>query len=162
MCVDHLARRWGVRLAHRRKHAVFGEGEVEGTPVALGKPRTFMNDSGQGVRYLLARFGTRVEDMVVVYDEMDLPLGTIRLRPRGGAAGHRGMVSIIAEVGSREFPRVRVGIGRPEDSDGSIGHVLGAFAGEEKGTLRDVIARVGDGVDCMLKEGIDAAMNRYN
>lgn len=162
MCVDHLAKRWGIKVSERRKYAVLGQGEVGGTPVVLAKPRTFMNRSGEGIKYLLARFHAHLGDLVVIYDDMDLPLGTVRLRAKGSSAGQQGMASIIATVVSQDFPRMRVGIGKPDDPANWIEYVLSPFAREERPVLRDVLTRVGDGVDCLLREGIDVAMNRYN
>ena len=161
-CVNHLVEKWGIKLSERRKYAAFGEGEVEGTSVVLAKPRTFMNRSGEGVCYLLARFHAQIADVVVIYDDMDLPLGTIRLRVRGSSAGHQGVASIISGVRSQDFGRVRVGIGKPEYSTKWIEYVLGDFTRQEEEILPDVMTRVGDGVDCWVHQGIDAAMNRYN
>ena len=132
------------------------------TPIVLVKPRTFMNNSGEAVRYLLARFRARPSDLVIIYDEMDLPLGTIRLRPRGGAAGHQGMASIINVLGSNKFPRVRVGIGKPESADDWIRYVLEPFQEDELTVVEDVIERVAASIDYLLEDGIDRAMNRFN
>ena len=129
-------------LSDRRQHAVLGQGEVDGAPVVLAKPRTFMNNSGEAVRYLMARFRAQPSDLVIIYDEMDLPLGIIRLRPRGGAAGHQGMASIINVVGSNRFPRVRVGIGKPESADDWIRYVLEPFQEDELTVVQDVVERV--------------------
>ena len=160
--INQLAQKWDIKLTERRRYATFGEGEVEGTPVVLAKPRTFMNRSGEGVCYLLARFHAKIADVVVIYDEMDLPLGTIRLRVKGSSAGHQGIASIISGVRSQDFGRVRVGIGKPEYSTKWIEYVLGGFTSQEEEVLPDIMTRVGDGVDCWVREGIDAAMNQYN
>ena len=162
LCIDQLAEQWNVPLSDRRQHAVLGQGEVAGAPVVLAKPRTFMNNSGEAVRYLLARFHAQPSDLVIIYDEMDLPLGIIRLRPRGGTAGHQGMASIINVVGSNKFPRVRVGIGKPESADDWIRYVLEPFEEEELTVVRDVVERVAAAFDSLLEEGIDRAMNRFN
>ena len=162
LCIDRLSEQWNVALSDRRQHAVLGQGEAAGAPVVLAKPRTFMNNSGEAVRYLLARFRTQPADLVIIYDEMDLPLGTIRLRPRGGTAGHQGMASIINVVGSNKFPRVRVGIGKPESADDWIRYVLEPFEEEELTVVRDVVERVAAAFDSLLEEGIDRAMNRFN
>ena len=161
-CINLLSKRWDIPLDDRRQHAALGQGEVEGAPVVLAKPRTFMNNSGEAVRYLLARFRAQPADLVIIYDEMDLPLGIIRLRPRGGAAGHQGMASIISVVGTNKFPRVRVGIGKPETADDWVRYVLEPFRKEELDAVRDVVERVAASLDSLLKEGIDRAMNRFN
>ena len=160
-CVDLLAARWGIAVNDRRRTTVLGQGYRDGAPVVLAKPRTFMNLSGESVAYLLARFGGRPADLVIVYDEMSLPLGRIRLRARGSDAGHNGMKDIIRTVHSIDFPRLRIGIGGPGMS-GSVEHVLGRFSDEEKPAARAAIARAADAVECLVAEGIDVAMNRYN
>ena len=138
-----------------------GQGYRDGHPVALAKPRTFMNLSGESVAYLLARFGARPVDLVVIYDEMALPIGRVRLRARGSDAGHNGIKDIIRTVHTVDFPRLRIGIGGPGDSS-SVGHVLGRFSDDETATVQAAIHRAADAVDCLLSEGIDIAMNRYN
>ncbi|MCE2501677.1 MAG: aminoacyl-tRNA hydrolase [Dehalococcoidia bacterium] len=160
-CVDLLAERWGIAVNDRRRTTVLGQGYRDGAPVVLAKPRTFMNLSGESVAYLLARFGGRAADLVIVYDEMALPLGRIRLRARGSDAGHNGIKDIIRNVRTIDFPRLRIGIGGPGMS-GSVEHVLGRFSDEEKPAVDAAIARAADAVECLLSEGIDIAMNRYN
>ena len=161
-CIDRLAKQWDIPLSDRRQHAALGQGEVAGAPVVLAKPRTFMNNSGEAVRYLLARFRAQPSDLVIIYDEMDLPLGIIRLRPRGGAAGHQGMASIINVLGANKFPRVRVGIGKPETADDWVRYVLEPFTQDELKKVDDVVDRVAASVDSLIKDGIDRAMNRFN
>ena len=160
-CIDLLAERWGIAVNDRRRTTVLGQGYRDGAPVVLAKPRTFMNLSGESVAYLLARFGGRAADLVIVYDEMALPLGRIRLRARGSDAGHNGIKDIIRNVRTIDFPRLRIGIGGPGMS-GSVEHVLGRFSDEEKPAVDSAIARAADAVECLLSEGIDIAMNRYN
>ena len=160
-CIDLLAERWGVAVKDRRRTTVLGQGYHDGMPVVLAKPRTFMNLSGESVAYLLARFGGRPADLVIVYDEMALPLGRIRLRARGSDAGHNGIKDIIRNVRTVDFPRLRIGIGGPGTS-GSVEHVLGRFSDEEKPAVDAAIARAADAVECLLAEGINIAMNRYN
>lgn len=161
-CVDYIGRKWDVKLSERRSKAVMGEGEVAGTPVVLAKPRTYMNNSGEGVLYILARYSAVPEDLVIVYDDMDLPLGRIRIRPRGGAAGHNGIRSIISALSTQEFPRVRVGIGKPDVSLEGAEHVLGFFSPEERPVIRRTVERVGEAVVCILEGGVQQAMNRFN
>ena len=169
--VDLLAERWGIALNDRRRTAVLGQGYREGAPVVLAKPRTFMNLSGEAVEYLLARFGARPADLVVVYDEMALPLGRLRLRAQGSDAGHNGIKDIIRAVRTNRFPRLRIGIGAPggggdgdgnRDGGGSVGHVLGRFGADEQPIAAAAIIRAAAAVECLLAEGIDIAMNRYN
>ena len=161
-CVDHLARKWGIRLAQRRLKAVLGQCQVEDRSIALAKLRTYMNKSGEGVEYLLTRFNADPSKMLVIYDDMDLPVGKIRIRPKGSAAGHNGIKSIISTLGTHGFPRIRVGIGRPDEATGDIGHVLGPFSSEERLVMTRAIVSVGQAVTCVLQEGLEAAMNRFN
>jgi len=161
-CIDQLAQKWNILLSDRRKYAVSGTGEMEGEKVLLGKPRTFMNHSGEGVRYLLDRFRAETGDLVILHDDMDLPLGTIRLRAKGSSAGQRGIASIIACLGSQDFPRIRIGIDKPDFETDPRDHVLNPFTGQERKVVRKVIGRVGDAIECLLRDGIDMAMNRFN
>ena len=106
MCLDDIGSRSGIRFSDRRSTVVIGQGTIEGEQVALAKPRTFMNNSGEALSYLTTRFPVSHSDLLIVYDDMDLPLGRIRIRPTGSAGGHRGMESIIAALRSRDIPRV--------------------------------------------------------
>ena len=160
-CVDLLAERWGIKISDRRRTTALGQGYRDGMPVVLAKPRTFMNLSGESVAYLLARFGGRPANLVVVYDEMALPLGRIRLRARGSDAGHNGIKDIIRTVRTVDFPRLRIGIGGPGMS-GSVDHVLGRFSEDEADAVNDAIRRAAEAVECLLSDGINIAMNRFN
>ena len=161
-CIDLMAREWGISLSERRAKAVLGRGNHLGQDVVLAKPRTFMNNSGEGVAYLLTRFGAKPDDLVVVYDEMDLPLGRMRLRPNGSPAGHNGIRSIISELGTPNFARIRVGIGHPDLRGAQVSHVLNRFSGEEAPEIARVVKQVAEAVDCLLEESITVAMNRFN
>lgn len=160
--IDLLAKRADINLNDRRAKAALGQGCFAGHKVILAKPRTSMNNSGEGIEYLLARFGCLPSDLLVVYDEMALIPGRIRLRPAGSHAGHNGIRSIISAVQTTEFPRLRIGIGQPDDNIESIPHVLGRFSKEEEpliaGAIQDAVAAV----QLILEENIDVAMNRYN
>ena len=161
-CIDHMARKWGIKLAERRAKAVLGQGQVLDAPIVLAKPRTYMNNSGIAVTYLLARFRAVPADLVVIYDDMDLPPGKLRIRPSGSAAGHNGVQSIIDSLSSQEFPRVRVGIGKlPQDVEG-FEYVLGPFTHEERALIDNAVNTLPMVVDCLLQAGIEEAMSRYN
>ncbi len=160
--IDLLAKRADIRLNERRAKAVLGRGRFAGHDVVLAKPRTFMNNSGEGIEYLIARFGGQPSGLLVVYDEMALPVGRIRLRPTGSHAGHNGIRSIIAAVRTEEFPRLRIGVGPPSQDGDSIPHVLGRFSKEEEPIIAKAVQDAAAAVQCMLEEGIDIAMNRYN
>ena len=160
--IDLMAKQADIRLNDRRAKAVLGEGCIAGQEVVLAKPRTFMNNSGEGVEYLLARFGGRLTDLLVVYDEMALPSGRIRLRASGSHAGHNGIRSIISAVQSEQFPRLRIGVGQPPNGGGSIPHVLGPFSKDEEPLITQAVQDSISAVECMLEESIDIAMNRFN
>ena len=159
--IDVLAKN-DIRLNDRRAKAVIGEGLIHGHSVVLAKPRTFMNNSGVGVEYLLSRFSGRPSDLLVVYDEMALPTGRIRLRPQGSDAGHNGIRSIIASLQTQEFPRLRIGVSQPNQGESSIPHVLGKFSKDEEPLVSQAVQDAAEAVKCMLESNIDIAMNRYN
>ena len=161
-CIDAMAGSWGIPASERRAKAVLGRGRHAGLDVVLAKPRTFMNNSGEGVEYLLTRFGARPEDLVVVYDEMALPLGTLRIRPSGSDAGHKGIRSVISTLRTQAVLRIRVGIGPPPPGQDPISYVLGQFSEEEYPVITETVNRVAAAVDCLLEESIDVAMSRFN
>lgn len=161
-CLDLLAQRWEIPLSERRPRAVLGRGRRLDQEVVLAKPRTFMNNSGEAVRYLLDRFGVRPHQLLVIYDDVALPVGKMRLRPDGSDGGHNGMRSIIGVVQTTEFPRLRVGVGQPPPGQDQVAHVLGRFNEEESPIVAEVVQRVPEAVHCILEEGMDAAMNRFN
>ena len=161
-CIDFMAKAWNIPTKERRAKAVLGQGSHLGQDLVLAKPRTFMNNSGEGIVYLLARFGSRISELVVIYDEMELPLGRLRIRPAGSAAGHNGMRSIIDSLGTQEFTRIRLGIGSPADSQESIPHVLGRFSGAEEPLIARAVDNVTAAVECLLENNVEIAMNRFN
>jgi PTH1 family peptidyl-tRNA hydrolase len=157
--VERLAETAGAKF-RRERQAVAAPAEIAGTAVLLVKPTTYMNLSGRAVAPLASRHGLGPERVLVVYDEMDLPLGRIRIRPRGSAGGHGGIKSLIASLPSQEFPRVRLGVGRPAED--AIDHVLSPFTQEERPVIEESIARAAEAVETILREGLETAMNRYN
>jgi len=168
-CLDYFARKQGIPLNLRRARSRLGMGEVGGTKVVLAKPRTFMNLSGEAVAALVRRHRLPIEDLLVIYDDLDLPLGKIRIRERGSSAGHKGVKSIIAHLGSQNFPRIRVGIApRGEGAEDfaervdTVEYVLSDFAAEEKPIIREVYPEVADAIHCLITDGVTAAMNKHN
>jgi peptidyl-tRNA hydrolase, PTH1 family len=166
--INRLARLHGIPLKARRL-ATLGEGRIGDSEVTLVKPRTFVNDSGQAVA--AARKHTRVgpENVLVVYDELDLPAGRLRIKAKGGTAGHKGIKSVAGALASTDFPRVRVGIGRPHvdgdpvwDPDVVAVWVLSDPTPQETKTLQNAVERAAKSVELVLAEGVEAAMNRYN
>lgn len=140
-----------------------GRAVLSGKPVVLAKPQTYMNLSGNAVSALMNWFKVPVTGLVVIFDDLDLPPGKIRIRPGGGHGGHRGMKSIIEQLGTGEFSRVRIGIGRPPNPDWDVADwVLGKLAGEEEILTGRAVERAADAVITLIGEGIDSAMNRFN
>lgn len=159
--VDALAARHGHSPWRRLFRAQIAEGTIAGKRVVLAKPQTFMNLSGEAVRSIAGWFKVGAKDILVIYDDMDLPLGSIRIRERGSAGGHRGMQSITQWLRTQEFPRLRIGIARPQ-AEGAVDFVLSTFAPEERPIIHAAISRSVEAVETILAEGIVAAMNRYN
>ncbi len=157
--VDLLARRYGIVLATRKSQALVGEIKIHDERVLLAKPTTFMNLSGDSVSSLVKRNNINPDDLLVVYDDLDLPLGKLRIRPSGSAGGHNGMKSIIARLGSNEFPRIRIGIGREGDA---IGHVLSRFNKKEREHMNYAIDRAADAAEAIIINGLENAMNAFN
>lgn len=165
--VDALARSWKMSLSENRKfQGAFGEGlGLRGEKIRLLKPLTYMNNSGQAIRAVADWYKIPPESILVVYDDMDLPVGKIRLRLAGSAGGHNGMKSAIAHLGTQNFPRLRIGIGKPQNhtSDpNTISHVLGRFSTAENHVIAEVLQIVVECVELSLKQGVEKAMNRYN
>jgi peptidyl-tRNA hydrolase, PTH1 family len=165
--VDRLARRWQVSMSEQRRvQGEFGEGlAVAGVRIRLLKPNTFMNNSGQSVRSVVDWYKLLPQQVLAVYDEMDLPVGKLRLRLSGSAGGHNGMRSLIAHLGTQDFPRLRVGIGKAKDIDASkdtISHVLGRFAPPEQRLLPEVLDMAADAVELALRQGVEKSMSLYN
>ena len=161
-CVERLARGSSIAFTRRRRHMVIGEGRLAGHPVALAKPKTFVNRSGQAATSLLGLYRASPSDLVVVYDDMDLPVGRLRVRSRGGAGGHNGMKSIIEAVGTEEFTRVRIGIGRPPSGTDEVDYVLGTMSSEERSRVEEAVESAAQAVTCILAESVDVAMERFN
>jgi len=170
MCLRHFARTQGIRFDKKQGQARIGVGEVAGSKVVVARPQTYMNLSGQSVSRLVKKFNINLNNLLVIHDDLDLPLGKIRIRQGGSSGGHKGVDSIIAWLGSQDFLRLRVGIGRPTITPGSaeiseadiIAYVLSDFTPGEKQTIAGVIPGVGEAILCLVTEGLMAAMNRYN
>jgi len=166
MAVETLARRWQISLSENRKfQGVFGEGFANPAKIRLLKPLTYMNLSGQSIRAVTDWYKLPPQSVLVIYDDMDLPMGKIRLRLSGSAGGHNGMKSAIAHLGTENFPRLRVGIGKPPtatDDKDSVSHVLGRFSAAESQLVSQVIQLVTESIELSLKQGVEKAMSLYN
>ena len=161
--LDRLAENFDISVEQKKRNALIGKGVFEGQEILLVKPQTYMNRSGDSVGPIARYANTSLNKILVIYDEMDLQFGRIRIRDKGSAGGHNGMRSIISALGGSEFPRLRIGIGRPEtDNRTAIDHVLGAFSSEEKTQLEDLLNRVVGATKIILTNGISEAMNSYN
>ncbi len=161
--VDILAERAGWTWTSSRERALVAQGVSGGEKLVLVKPQTYMNDSGVAVGALMRFYKLSLSDLLVICDDLDLPVGRVRLRERGSAGGQHGMESIIAHLGSNDFARLRIGIGRPADPRHAIiDHVLGIPPSEERGVLSEAEARAADAALVWALEGPQAVMNRFN
>ncbi|NJL95182.1 MAG: aminoacyl-tRNA hydrolase [Anaerolineae bacterium] len=162
MCLDALAAAHQITFDGKKFKARWGDGLLEGRRVLLLKPQTFMNLSGEAVRPAADFYQIPPERMLIIYDDLDTPLGTLRLRQKGGAGGQKGMASIIQHLGTQAFPRIRFGIDRPPGKMDPAAYVLQPFRAEEQMLVQETIARTLKAVSTWLSEGIDTAMNRFN
>ncbi|MDD3925241.1 MAG: aminoacyl-tRNA hydrolase [bacterium] len=161
MVMDEVLRRLSGSDYRRHCRSLVAEERLRGERVILAKPQTFMNKSGEAVAALLGWYKVSMDRLLVVYDDLDLPLGQLRLRITGSAGGHNGMRSIIACLGRQDIPRLRIGIGAPA-GDGTVGYVLGRFSPRERPEVELMIAQAADAVELVLEQGFEAAMNKYN
>jgi len=167
-CLNHFAKTQDIRFDKKQGQARIGSGEVAGSQVALAKPQTYMNLSGKSVSRLVRKFSINLNDLLVIHDDLDLPLGKIRIRRGSSSGGHKGIGSLITELGSQDFLRLRVGISHPVENTGEISeadiiaYVLSDFTPEEKQVITQVVPRVSEAILCLLTEGLVAAMNKYN
>ncbi len=161
LTIDILAEKLGVRVSKIKHKALMGEGLIGGEKVILVKPQTYMNLSGESVREIISFYKADTEKMIVIYDDIDLPMGALRIRKKGSAGTHNGMRSIIYQISSEDFPRIRVGIGG--EHKGSLAdYVISGFREEDRKTMEEAILRAADSVICTIEKGIDIAMREYN
>ncbi|MCM8811465.1 MAG: aminoacyl-tRNA hydrolase [Candidatus Omnitrophica bacterium] len=159
--VSRLSKRWAIPLKKELCRAKVGRGTVGSDDVALALPQTMMNASGDSVEPLRRHWNISLADILVVYDDKDLPLGVVRLRPKGSDGGHKGLASVIRAVGTEEIPRLRVGIGSPDSQD-TVDHVLTPFHPSEKKAMEKIAERVEEACEMWLSQGMTAAMNLFN
>ncbi len=162
MAVNRLATRMDLRFTRKQDGALVVQGQIGEHPVLLAKPQGYMNRSGGPVASLVRFYQVPLDRLLVCYDEMDLPLGALRLRPEGGSAGHNGMKSIIESLGSQEFPRLRLGIGRPPGKRQGAAHVLKDFSGDEAEIVDLALEKAAEAIEAFVLEGVQAAMNKHN
>jgi len=165
-CLSYFAKSQGIKFDKKQGLARTGTGKVANNEVVLARPQTYMNSSGQSVSRLVQRFNINLNDLLVIHDDLDLPLAKVRLSFGSSSGGHKGIDSIIQELGSQDFIRIRVGIGRPDKTEISeediISYVLSDFTLKEKQAIARVIPKVGEAILCLLTEGLTTAMNKYN
>jgi PTH1 family peptidyl-tRNA hydrolase len=161
-CLDRIADAHQLTFNKRRHQAQLAVGQVSGYAVVLLKPLSFMNESGKVVASVARFYRVPLDRLLVIFDDLDLPLGAVRLRPKGGSGGHKGMRSIIASLGAQDFPRVRVGIGRPPGRMDPAAFVLQDFCDEELSVMIEVYDWLVRAAECWLTEGIEIAMTKFN
>jgi PTH1 family peptidyl-tRNA hydrolase len=167
LALNQLAKKVGIEFSKKQNLARVGVGRIDGLEVVLAKPQTYMNASGEAVSGLMRRYSLSPDDLIVIQDDIDLPLGKIRIRRDSGPGGHNGIKSIIAALGTQDFTRVRLGIGRPEpavesQNDPVVDYVLSDFLPDERDLVAGALERAGEAVFALLSTGLDAAMNRFN
>ncbi len=159
--VDLLAEKHGVKINKIKNKALVGECTISGQKVLFVKPQTYMNLSGSSIREIMAFYKEEPEHLIVIYDDIDIPMGTIRLRKKGSAGTHNGMRSIIYDLQYDDFPRIRVGIGRDKRGE-LVDYVIGNFSKEDRPLLEAAVEKAAEAAECIVSEGIDIAMNRFN
>ncbi len=162
MVLDHFAQERNVKIKDKKYHALIGEWHTNGEDVLLVKPQSYMNLSGDSLRDILRARFVAAKDLIVIHDDLDLPLGRIRIRIRGSAAGHRGVLSIMEVLGKPDFNRIRVGIGRPPSGIDPTDYVLGPFLAEELPVVKEVLSRTANAVQMLLEAGPRKTMEEFN
>ncbi|MBM7694560.1 PTH1 family peptidyl-tRNA hydrolase [Peribacillus deserti] len=160
--IDELSSKWGIPLNQAKHKGIYGTGLVKGEKVLLLKPLTYMNLSGESISAVLNFYKLTSQDMVVIYDDLDLPPGKIRLRQKGSAGGHNGIKSTIAHLGTQEFNRIRVGIGRPTDGRSVPDFVLNRFIKEERDLMSKVVDICAEACENWLENDFLKVMNKFN
>jgi peptidyl-tRNA hydrolase, PTH1 family len=160
--IDSVVSEFNIKLTKVQFKAMTGTIELENARIILAKPQTFMNLSGQAVASLMRFYKIPLDKVLVAHDDIDLPLGTIRIRPGGGSGGQKGLASTIEKLGTQDFPRMRIGIGRPSGSQEAAGYVLQEFSNSDEKVLQDVLPQAVEAVKVFITAGLEAAMTRYN
>ncbi|WP_027339790.1 aminoacyl-tRNA hydrolase [Halonatronum saccharophilum] len=161
LAIDKIADYYRVNINSKEKKALVAKARVGGEKIILAKPQTYMNNSGQAVRALADYYNIVSEDIIIIYDDLDLDLGKIKIKKKGGHGGHNGIKSIFSHLGTKEFTRLRVGIGRPEYGN-VVDYVLGRFSKQEIKVLEPLLDDIRGATELCIEEKVDKAMNRYN
>lgn len=160
--IECLEKKYGIDVNTKKHKAMIGKGIIGTQKVLLVKPQTFMNLSGESVREIMDYYKAKESDLIVIYDDISLAVGQLRIRAKGSAGGHNGIKSIIQHIGTQEFWRIKVGVGEKPAHRDLADYVLGRFQGEEKEIMEEAFSDAADAVAVMLKDGIEAAMNQFN
>ena len=161
-CIDSVSKFTGISLSEKNRLASIGRGKINGIDVILAKSQSYMNNSGESINYISKKLGIKPKDIIVVYDDMDLPVGNIRIRPFGSSGGHNGLQSIIDSLGTPQIARIRIGIDRPLSSNKDISHVLGNFTESEEKLIETILATVNQAFLDIVNNGLQWAMNNHN
>ena len=160
--ITYLCDEYNISLRGRKGKALVGKGVIAGEQVLLAQPQTYMNLSGESIRALMDYYKLDLEELIIICDDINLPVGQIRVRPKGSAGGHNGLKNIIQHLGTEEFTRVRIGVGAKPDGSDLIKHVLGRFSREDDGMIRDVFALAEKALLAIMTESVSEAMNQVN
>lgn len=160
--INEIARRNQISLTKKKFQAIYEVAIIEGKKVILLKPQTYMNLSGDSIREVMQFYHIKPEEILVIYDDIDIEKGIIKIRKKGGPGGHNGMKSVIENIGTTDFPRIRIGIGQPEYKGDMINYVIGPVPEDEKRILAQGVQKAADAIEEFLKNGIDSTMNRFN
>lgn len=162
MTIDRCSEAFGIKIGKVQAKALIGIGQWEGRKIILVKPQTYMNLSGDSVGSLLRYYKVPLTQMIVVHDDLDLPVGSLRLRPGGGSAGQKGVASTINKIGTQNFPRLRIGIGRPPGQMDAADYVLQDFSKSDQEIMNPTLDRAVEALKVFIRDGLDAAMNQFN
>jgi len=162
LVADRLAARHAIRMTRKECQALVGQGTIGGKPVLLAKPQTYMNLSGIAVKPLVEKHEIALSDVVLVYDELDLPWGSLRIRPGGSASGHNGAKDVIAKLGTQEFPRLRLGVHPGHQLASGADYLLSRFSRRQNETLDEFIDLAADATESIIAEGVQLSMTRFN
>lgn len=162
MVLDSIAKAYGIDVSEKKHKGICGKGVIAGEKVVLVKPQTYMNLSGECVREVMDYYKAEPSDVIIIFDDISLEPGKLRVRPKGSAGGHNGIKSIIAHLGGQDFPRIKCGVGEKPAGYDLAAYVLGHFSKEEMPVIREACDRAVKACECIIAKGVDAAMNEYN
>lgn len=159
---EYFAEQHNINISKTKYKALYGEGTIGGEKVIIAKPQTYMNLSGESVIELLNWYKVPISNLIVIYDDIDIDIGKLRIRPKGSAGTHNGMRSIIYHTRSEDFPRIRIGIGKPPSYMDLADYVISRFTDEEVSPMREAVMKASKAIEQIIKSGVDSAMNKFN